>query len=95
MSRLVFIFLFAAGVHAWNNGLARTPPMGWLSWAKYECEINCKVYPNECIDEKLYKDMVDNMVSEGYLSVGYNTVNIDDWYVTFLFSLTITLLFIL
>lgn len=32
-----------------NNGLARTPPMGWLSWERYRCNMDCANYPNECI----------------------------------------------
>ena len=45
---------------------------------KYACTIDCKTYPNECVNEKLYKDMVNHLVSDGYLALGYNTVNIDD-----------------
>ncbi|KAL8576378.1 hypothetical protein ACOMHN_048945 [Nucella lapillus] len=39
---------------ALNNGLARTPPMGWLSWERFRCETDCKTYPNSCVDENLY-----------------------------------------
>ena len=26
-----------------ENGLARTPPMGWLSWERFRCNTDCKV----------------------------------------------------
>ena len=27
-------------VHAWDNGLARTPPMGWCSWNGFHRNFN-------------------------------------------------------
>lgn len=69
---------FSANVQCWDNGLARLPPMGWISWVKYECNVDCVNYPNDCINEKLYKDMVDNIIDQGYSALGYNNVNIDD-----------------
>ncbi|EAT43367.1 AAEL005188-PA [Aedes aegypti] len=61
-----------------ENGLARTPPMGWMSWERFRCITDCTKYPDECISEQLFKRMADLMVSEGYLQAGYNFVNIDD-----------------
>ncbi|KAL4230660.1 hypothetical protein ACF0H5_011036 [Mactra antiquata] len=61
-----------------DNGLARTPPMGWLSWERYRCNIDCIKDPDNCISEKLYLDMADLLVKEGYKDVGYEYVNIDD-----------------
>ncbi|XP_017484205.1 PREDICTED: alpha-N-acetylgalactosaminidase-like [Rhagoletis zephyria] len=75
---LAILLLTIVGTHAWNNGLARTPPMGWLSWLKFACTTDCSTYPKQCINEQLYKDMVDKLASDGYLALGYNTVNIDD-----------------
>ncbi|KAH3840529.1 hypothetical protein DPMN_113979 [Dreissena polymorpha] len=42
-----------------DNGLALTPPMGWLSWERYRCNTDCKTDPDICIGEKLYMDMAD------------------------------------
>ena len=61
-----------------DNGLALTPPMGWLSWERYMCNTDCKNHPNSCISENLYMAMADELVSGGYKDVGYNYVNIDD-----------------
>ncbi|KAK3801463.1 hypothetical protein RRG08_010046 [Elysia crispata] len=63
---------------ALDNGLARTPPMGWLSWERFRCNTDCKNDPEHCISEQLYKRQADLMVSEGYRDVGYEYVNIDD-----------------
>ena len=72
------LLLALSSVHSLDNGVARTPPMGFLSWEKFRCNINCAGDPQNCISEKLYKDMADRLVSDGYKDVGYEFVNIDD-----------------
>ncbi|XP_069749903.1 alpha-galactosidase A-like [Narcine bancroftii] len=69
---------------ALDNGLARTPPMGWLHWERFLCHIDCRADPDNCISEKLYMQMADVMAAEGWKDVGYEYVCIDDcWmYVT-------------
>ncbi len=32
-----------------DNGLALTPPMGWLSWERFECNKDCMTDPDNCI----------------------------------------------
>ena len=32
-----------------ENGLARTPPMGWLSWERFRCNTDCEGDPENCI----------------------------------------------
>jgi alpha-galactosidase len=51
-----------------DNGLARTPAMGWNSWNKFGCSIN----------ETLIKEVADAMVSTGLAAAGYEYVNLDD-----------------
>ncbi|KPM09843.1 Zinc finger CCCH domain-containing protein 10 [Sarcoptes scabiei] len=72
-------------VEALNNGLARTPPMGWLSWERFKCQIDCHQGDNEsgdgfaeCISENLFKQIADVIVHDGYRDAGYNHINIDD-----------------
>ncbi|XP_042212379.1 alpha-N-acetylgalactosaminidase-like [Homarus americanus] len=65
-------------VAALDNGLARTPPMGWLAWERFRCNIDCENDPHNCISESLLKNMADMMVSEGYRDLGYNVVSLDD-----------------
>ena len=75
---LIFVFLAVEKSYSLDNGLARTPPMGWLSWERFTCNIDCVNYPHNCINEQLYKDMADRMVKDGFKDVGYQYVNIDD-----------------
>ncbi|MBX5438384.1 MAG: glycoside hydrolase family 27 protein [Thermoflavifilum sp.] len=51
-----------------NNGLAKTPPMGWNSWNHFGCNI----------DENIIKEMADAMVATGMKDAGYEYINIDD-----------------
>ncbi len=50
------------------NGLALTPPMGFNNWAHYECKL----------DERLFVDTADALVTTGLAKLGYRYVNIDD-----------------
>ena len=61
-----------------DNGLALTPPMGWMSWQRFKCSVDCRRHPQKCISEDLIKRTVKSMVSDGYLAAGYNHVAIDD-----------------
>jgi len=61
-----------------DNGVAIKPPMGWMSWERYTCTIDCSRYPNDCISEQLFKTMATIMIKEGYKDAGYEYVNIDD-----------------
>lgn len=65
-------------VSSLDNGLALRPPMGWLAWERFVCEVDCKSNPNECIDDELFYEMAKRMVDDGYKKVGYEYVNIDD-----------------
>ncbi|XP_030383247.1 alpha-N-acetylgalactosaminidase [Scaptodrosophila lebanonensis] len=61
-----------------ENGLARTPPMGWLSWERFRCNTDCVNDPDNCISEQLFQTMADLLITEGYASAGYEFINIDD-----------------
>lgn len=43
------ILLVIQSVHSLENGLARTPPMGWLAWERFRCNIDCVNDPEFCI----------------------------------------------
>lgn len=78
MSRFAIFPAAALAMGPGPNGLAKTPPMGWMSWEIFRCETDCTSHPSSCINEQLYMEMSDALVDDGYLSVGYNTVSIDD-----------------
>lgn len=52
--------------------------MGWMSWERFRCNIDCQKDPSNCISENLYKQMAEKIHSDGYLDAGYKTVSIDD-----------------
>ncbi|KAF4676464.1 hypothetical protein FOL47_006102 [Perkinsus chesapeaki] len=85
MAAVIYLLLFFVSFqlcYALDNGLALTPPMGWLSWERFGCETDCKTHPDTCISEKLYTDMADILIEEGYKDLGYEYVNIDDCWST-------------
>ncbi|MBP2706254.1 cellulose binding domain-containing protein [Microbispora sp. RL4-1S] len=56
---------------ALENGVARTPPMGWNSWNTFGCNIS----------ETLIKQMADAIVNSGLRDLGYKYVVVDDcWF---------------
>jgi len=63
---------------ALDNGLARTPPMGWLAWQRFRCNTDCENDPDNCISERLFQTMADHVVSGGYKAAGYSMVGVDD-----------------
>jgi alpha-N-acetylgalactosaminidase len=64
--------------HSLDNGLALTPPMGWLSWERFGCNVNCKDDADNCISESLYLQQAQRLVLDGYRNAGYTYVNMDD-----------------
>lgn len=50
------------------NGFAKTPPMGWNSWNRF----------NNKIDDKTIREIADALVSSGMRDAGYVYLNIDD-----------------
>ncbi|KAK0131604.1 Alpha-N-acetylgalactosaminidase [Merluccius polli] len=61
-----------------DNGLLRTPPMGWMAWERFRCDIDCNNDPENCISEKLFRDMADRLSEDGWRELGYEYVMIDD-----------------
>ena len=65
------VFLCALPLTAYaqkQEGLALTPPMGWNSWNKFQCDVN----------EALIRQTADAMVSSGMRDAGYRYIVIDD-----------------
>ncbi|XP_033023957.1 alpha-N-acetylgalactosaminidase-like isoform X1 [Lacerta agilis] len=61
-----------------DNGLLKTPPMGWVPWERFRCNTDCKNDPDNCISEHLIKAMADRLAGDGWLRLGYKYVNLDD-----------------
>lgn len=75
---LALVFWSILGARALDNGLARTPTMGWLHWERFMCNLDCQEEPDACISEQLFMQMAELMVSDGWRDAGYEYVCIDD-----------------
>ncbi len=62
----------APSAAALDNGLAKTPPMGFNDWNAFGCNVS----------EQLIKQTADFFVSSGMKAAGYDYVNIDDCWMT-------------
>ena len=51
-----------------DNGLARTPPMGWNSWNRFGCNVSAQ----------LIRGVADAIAANGMRDAGYQYVTIDD-----------------
>jgi alpha-galactosidase len=63
----VVLLSTAAPAHALNDGLARTPPMGWNSWYSYRCNVT----------EQGVMANAHALVDSGLAARGYRYVNVD------------------
>ena len=64
---IIFVILIQI-IYNLDNGLGRTPQMGWNSWNKFGCNIN----------EELIKNTIDTLNSSGLIEAGYKYINLDD-----------------
>lgn len=68
MKLLILLLTALVFIHCLDNGLGRTPPMGWNTWNHFGCKIN----------ETIIKETADLLVSTGLAAKGYKYLNIDD-----------------
>ena len=66
---LALLVMYPVAAPALDNGLARTPPMGWNSWNRFACAG---------LNEKVIRDTADIIASNGMKDAGYEYVNLDD-----------------
>lgn len=79
--KTVLLLNLVAQVLVLENGLLRTPPMGWLAWERFRCNIDCDEDPKNCISERLFMEMADLMAQDGWRDLGYVYLNIDDCWI--------------
>ncbi len=70
---MTLLMIVSSFGYALDNGLARTPPMGWNSWNKFGCKG---------LNEVVVRGTADAMVSSGMKDAGYQYVIIDDCWQT-------------
>eukprot|EP01121_Diplochlamys_sp_Union-15-3_P001049 TRINITY_DN1090_c0_g1_i1.p1 TRINITY_DN1090_c0_g1~~TRINITY_DN1090_c0_g1_i1.p1 ORF type:complete len:520 (+),score=61.44 TRINITY_DN1090_c0_g1_i1:109-1668(+) len=66
----IFIAFFFYVLQALDNGLGRTPAMGYNSWYDLTC--------SSAMNEDVIKQTADAMVSTGLAKLGYQYINMDD-----------------
>jgi alpha-galactosidase len=72
VASLALIASAAPSASALDNGLARTPPMGFNDWNAFGCDVS----------EQLIEETADFFVASGMKDAGYEYVNIDDCWMT-------------
>jgi alpha-galactosidase len=72
IAAVAILTLLPAG-RALDNGVARTPPMGWNSWNKFACKG---------LNEQVVRATADAIATNGMKDAGYQYVNIDDCWQT-------------
>ena len=72
MMLLFSLACFVIAVSAVDNGLARTPQMGWNNWNSLGCDVS----------ESLLLDTSQKLVAFGLRDLGYNYVVLDDCWST-------------
>lgn len=72
MASLLILPLLSVHASFEDPKLLPTPPMGFNNWARFECDLN----------ETLFTETAQSMVSRGLLAAGYNRLNLDDCWMT-------------
>jgi len=84
MKTAVLSLLLTLGGATARNNLARTPPMGWMSWEIFRCNLDTPTddctdkTSTMCISEALYQGQADAMVAGGFAAAGYASIHMDD-----------------
>ncbi|XP_052604402.1 alpha-N-acetylgalactosaminidase isoform X1 [Peromyscus californicus insignis] len=81
LQKTVLLLALVTQVLMLENGLLRTPPMGWLAWERFRCNIDCDQDPKNCISEQLFMEMADRLAQDGWRDLGYVYLNIDDCWI--------------
>ncbi|CAO2601493.1 Naga [Lemmus lemmus] len=81
LQKTVLLLALVTQVLMLENGLLRTPPMGWLAWERFRCNIDCNQDPKNCISERLFMEMADRLAQDGWRDLGYVYLNIDDCWI--------------
>lgn len=72
LASLLLLPLLSAHASVEDPMLLPAPPMGFNNWARFECDLN----------ETLFTETAQSMVSRGLLAAGYNRLNLDDCWMT-------------
>ena len=71
-----------------ENGLGRTPPMGWLAWERFRCNTDCFNDPHNCISERLFRQVffIKYLLfgSRKYIKLAINSLDLEFLMINFI-----------
>ena len=73
----IILILKIVLIYGLDNGIGLTPPMGWMTWERFRCQIDCE-NRTDCLNEDLIKAHADILAQPEWKSLGYEYLNIDD-----------------
>jgi len=50
MMMILLVVVVVVVVDGLDNGLALTPPMGWMTWERFRCTLDCE-NRTDCLNE--------------------------------------------
>jgi hypothetical protein len=75
---IVVIVIAATHALASDNGLFRTPPLGYCSWFHFRCSVDCVTNPSNCLSEENMIAVARAIRDRGLLAAGYKLFQFDD-----------------
>jgi len=65
MKSLLLFSLTVIGLSkALENRLASTPPMGWMAWKRFRCNVDCGEDPKNCIRYQTVINLILSSVNQ-------------------------------
>ena len=52
MMKIVLLLGIVFVVNGLDNGIGLTPPMGWMTWERFRCQLDCE-NRTDCLDENV------------------------------------------
>mmetsp|Transcript_2852 Transcript_2852/g.4447 ORF Transcript_2852/g.4447 Transcript_2852/m.4447 type:complete len:438 (-) Transcript_2852:264-1577(-) len=72
------LILLGVIICAQSKIMLERPPMGWMSWFVFRCNVDCESDPFNCVGEQLIKETAQAFVQGGFYDAGYQFISIDD-----------------
>eukprot|EP00933_Yihiella_yeosuensis_P036846 TRINITY_DN30669_c0_g1_i1.p1 TRINITY_DN30669_c0_g1~~TRINITY_DN30669_c0_g1_i1.p1 ORF type:complete len:407 (+),score=46.50 TRINITY_DN30669_c0_g1_i1:66-1286(+) len=74
---LTYLSALIQPIFAWDNGMARLPPLAWSSWYALSTGTSCTSPKNQLSEEAVLKS-ADGLLNHGLHDLGFRTMIIDD-----------------
>jgi alpha-galactosidase len=77
-SAAAMVIIFYGSSFALNNGLAKTPQMGFNTWNWFGCDGNSDLGPHGDVTDTVILQLANALITTGMKDCGYTYVNYDD-----------------